>query len=82
MILVSVGKYTLNVEKVAAFVEEGARVKVIFDFQAAPGNGEGAGEGLYMLEIEGDAAEQLRGWIEKNAEAVRHTSPGFSFRTG
>ena len=77
MLLVRVGPYTINVDHIAAFIEEGDKTTVVFT--TANGNGPSKGiDGLSTIELDGEASRQLRHWIARNAESGRGRSTGFS----
>jgi hypothetical protein len=76
MLLVRVGQHTINIDHVAAFVEDGDTTVVIF---AVPHkNGATTTDGLYSLTLEGQASKQLRFWISRNAESGKGRPAGFS----
>ena len=72
MYLVKAGRYTINFEHVAAFVEEEDRVRVIFNFSSDE-------EGAHSLDLDAEASEEVRAWLQKNAEGLRLGATGFEF---
>ena len=85
MLLVKVGRYTINVDQVAAFIEEGDKTAVVFNIprsRTGPANGSGSVDGLYALKLDGEASQQLRAWLERNTESGVGETPGFSFLPG
>lgn len=81
MLLVKVGRYTINVDQVAAFIEEEERTVVVFDIprsRGAAGNDASSVDGLYALKLEGEASEQLRAWLRRNTERGVGEPAGFA----
>lgn len=63
MLLVKVGKHTINVEQVAAFIEEEGKtivVYIILHLRGQQGFGESYISGLYAFRIAGEASAQLQ----------------------
>lgn len=71
MILVQAGAYTINVENVLVFVDEGKEIVVEFN---TPSTSSG---GAHSIRIGGEACELVRTWLKNNAEGIRQESPGF-----
>lgn len=78
MLLVNVGSHTINVDHVLTFIDNEASLKIVFGASGAETDASTV-HGRYTLTLEGDEAEQLRAWLEHNAEVVRGTTKaGFS----
>lgn len=73
MLLVQAGMYTINVDNVSVFIDEGDEIVVVFN---TPYNST-AKEPSYSIRIEGEACELLRSWLKNNAEGIRQEPPGF-----
>lgn len=81
MLLVNVGRHTINVDQVVAFVQNEDHVQVQFNARVpSAADSEGA---LYTLDLRGEEAQRMRAWLRRNAEGVRGTAQtGFNIDDG
>lgn len=76
MLLVQIGSLTINVDHVAAFVEEDEAMTIVFAVPREDATTDV--QGLYTLRVEGDEARQLQHWISRNAERGKGHPAGFA----
>lgn len=67
MLLVNVGTHILNVEQALAFIDGDDTITVVF------GPDGGADGERYTITLDGDEADRMRTWLQRNAEGVRGT---------